>query len=246
MPLNPWPNGLTFHEAQQGSSKQGWWQNAWKKTACRSLSFPLIPANPSSFPFFPFFSPQLSIPFFKLTRTIHTCGFFFFKPNKKWMKYEDAEWKCFPKYRFPNIAMVKNFSPFLFSCLPEHIYTSYKYLHFYFFKGEILLHFVVQSLSHLTTYTTQLNLFKLAMYQRISFWNNRQIYPTVLFNSCILFLCVSVPLFNCMSRLFPVLLKQCHTKHIHEYISYIHKWIYCIPYMNIHCTLWKYYFRINS
>ena len=87
------------------------------------------------------------------------------------MKYEDAERKCFPKSRFPNIAMVKNFSPFLFSCLPEHIYTSYKYLHFNFFKGEILLHFVVQSVSHLTTYTTQLNVFNLAMYQRISFWN---------------------------------------------------------------------------
>ena len=83
------------------------------------------------------------------------------------MKYEDSERKCFPKSRFPNIAMVKNFSPFLFSCLPEHIYTSYKYLHFNFFKGEILLHFFVQSVSHLTTYTTQLNVFNLAMYQRI-------------------------------------------------------------------------------
>lgn len=76
MPLNPWPNSLTFHEAQQGSSKHGWWQNAWKKQLV-ALSFPLIPANPSSFPFFPSLSPQLSIPFFKLTRTIHTCGFFF-------------------------------------------------------------------------------------------------------------------------------------------------------------------------
>ena len=200
-----------------------------KQTA--SLSLPLIPPNPSSFPFFPSLSPQLSIPFFKFTRTIHTCGVFFVKPNKKWMKYEDTERKCFPKSRFPNISMVKNFSPFLFSYLPERIYTSYKYLYFYFLKGEILLHFVVQSLSHLTTYTTKLNLFNLAMYQGISFWN--RIYKSTplsfLIAAYYFFVWVYHYLIAWADRFQFCLLKQCHTKHIHEYISYIHKWIYYIP-----------------
>lgn len=74
MPLNPLTtNSLTFHEAQQGSSKR-LMAKCVKKTACRplfSLSFPLT--LPPSFLPLPL-SPAL-YPIFKLTKTIHTCVF---------------------------------------------------------------------------------------------------------------------------------------------------------------------------